>query len=226
MLDIRFILMAVVAITGLNAFIALYMCRRTRVPGTLWWGLGAAMVSLCSLLFGLRGVVHDLLSIVVANGVGMIGYGFIWQGMRLYSGKTFVMRTYIVVAVVAVFAMAESYFFSAIIPSVELRIQIGAFLLFLFSVFTANALLFNSNRTYSVVFAGILFCISALVNALRCVLVVITPEVGSYLISMGSVRAFFMGYLVFFLILTILQIYMVRCWIPVENQHGRGILSS
>lgn len=226
MLDVRLILMGLVAITALNAFVAFYLSKQTRVPGPLWWALGALSISVCSLLFGLRGVIHDFFSVIFANGLGMLGYGLIWQGIRLYSGKTFASRTYAVIGIICLFAMGESYVFLSVIPSVELRIQVGSFLLFLFSVFSANALIFNPNRSFSVILAGVLFCISALVNALRCILVLVVPEVGIYLISMGSVRAFFLGYALFFLCLTILQIYMVRCWVSVAGQPGRGILTS
>jgi PAS domain S-box-containing protein len=90
MLDIRTMYIAA-AMTCFIVAIALFFFqpRQSRRYGVLQWILGWTFQGACWLLFGLRGVVWDFLSIVVANTLLTASYSFLFAAIRQFQGRSY-----------------------------------------------------------------------------------------------------------------------------------------
>ncbi|MCX7219666.1 MAG: GGDEF domain-containing protein, partial [Burkholderiales bacterium] len=56
------------------------------IEGLKHWGWGALGFGVANLLFSLRGLAPDWLSIIVANMIGVSSFIVWWRGMRLLRG--------------------------------------------------------------------------------------------------------------------------------------------
>jgi signal transduction histidine kinase len=87
-IDVRtlFVVHAVVSLT-LAALMVVFWRAHRSMPGVAQWTLGTALLGLTILGGALRGVLPNLLSIVLANGVGVAGVAAFWNGIRLFAGR-------------------------------------------------------------------------------------------------------------------------------------------
>lgn len=87
-LDIRTLLIVHVVVAIALALLMVFFWRGHRdTPGLAQWTLGATLIGLGVLGAALRGVVPDVLSIVAANAVGIVGLAAFWIGIRLFYGR-------------------------------------------------------------------------------------------------------------------------------------------
>jgi DNA-binding response OmpR family regulator len=70
------------------------------------WAIGGLLISLGVLLIVLRGLVPDLFSILIANVVLILGYGFLAAGTRVMSGASARIVPFLALAGVAIFVTA------------------------------------------------------------------------------------------------------------------------
>ena len=87
-IDIRTLLVvhSLVSLT-LAALMFVFWRVHRSTPGLGQWTLGTALLGLGVLVGGLRGLIPDFLSILVANAAGMVGVAAYWNGIRLFAGR-------------------------------------------------------------------------------------------------------------------------------------------
>jgi signal transduction histidine kinase len=88
-MDVRTLLAvhSVVTLTLAVLMVVFWRAHRS-TPGFGQWTLGTVLVGLGVLGGGLRGLIPDFVSIVVANGAGVIALAAFWNGIRLFDGRT------------------------------------------------------------------------------------------------------------------------------------------
>jgi signal transduction histidine kinase len=110
-IDVRtlFIVHSLVSLTLAILMVVFWRGHRS-TPGLAHWAFGTALIGLAVLGGGLRGVIPDFLSIVVANVVGIVSLAAFWNGIRLFNGRparwTGVLLT---AAGIAVFLVLRTY---------------------------------------------------------------------------------------------------------------------
>lgn len=89
-LDVRTMLMATAA-TCLIVAAALFIFqpRRFQLDGTLQLIVGWTFQGVSYLIFGLRGVTWDFLSIVVANTLLPVGYSFLFAAVQQFQDRSY-----------------------------------------------------------------------------------------------------------------------------------------
>jgi signal transduction histidine kinase len=87
-IDIRtlFIVHSLVSLTLAVLMVVFWRSHRS-TPGLGHWTLGTALLGVTILGGGLRNMIPDVLSIPVANGLGVIAMAAFWNGIRLFSGR-------------------------------------------------------------------------------------------------------------------------------------------
>ena len=87
-LDIRtlFVVHSLVSLT-LAVLMAVFWRGHRATPGLGHWTCAVTLLGLAILGGGLRGVIPDFLSIVVANAVGVASLFAFWNGIRLFDGR-------------------------------------------------------------------------------------------------------------------------------------------
>ena len=101
-----------------------YSYTRKTFPGFRDWTLGSGLSALSVLLIGLRHVLPDFISIVVANTFGIIAMFFFYRGFKLFANEKLNIHlhlTFIVIYFVFLFP-----FFTYVTPHLETRIVIAS----------------------------------------------------------------------------------------------------
>lgn len=87
-IDVRTLIVVHALISLALAVLMIVFWRGHRsTPGLGEWTLGTALLGVGILGGGLRGVIPDFLSIVVANVVAVISLAAFWNGIRLFDGR-------------------------------------------------------------------------------------------------------------------------------------------
>jgi diguanylate cyclase (GGDEF)-like protein len=88
--DPRTAILVVTVLCGLMALVlnSLRMANTDSVNGLGAWTLATALAFVTALLFGLRGVLPNIISIVVANGLLLLVYALYLHGSHAYFGVT------------------------------------------------------------------------------------------------------------------------------------------
>jgi hypothetical protein len=73
------------ALVGLLLLLSWQLGRDYRALG--WWGASFVLIAVGLLLLGLRGGIHHVLSIAIANGIIAIGAAMLWSGARVFDGR-------------------------------------------------------------------------------------------------------------------------------------------
>ena len=118
--DLRTTLIAsmLVHLTLALSAIGVHHTYRDRIPGTLYWVISFASSTVAFGLMMLRGMIPDVLSIVVANTFVFLGISSLTAGSAAFSGYRFPLKTTIILA----FALAASYtWYGLIAPSLYYR---------------------------------------------------------------------------------------------------------
>lgn len=186
--------------------VALYLDSRYKVKGPFFWAVGTALLAVGLGLLGLQGFLPDALSVVVSNSLILIGYGFVWFGMRRFVERPFSSATWAVGLSVLVLLVTGYCFF---IDNVGLRSQVAAFGIFLFSTFIANTLFTSKHGRLCVMLTGVAYSINALVAVMRSVVVLLVPFTQSFMHSRPAFQAFFIFSILFDICVITGQYFMV-----------------
>lgn len=122
MLDMK-TLLAVMILLTLMAPAIFFMVHRIGmwVGGTAQWAAGAAINCLSMLFFVLRGVAPDFVTIILANSLAAFAFGLIWCGTRIFVERK---PPYKSIAAVSILLAAPMFWFSAIQPSLAVRVAL------------------------------------------------------------------------------------------------------
>jgi signal transduction histidine kinase len=176
-IDVRTLLFAHTLVTMTLAVLMVAFWREHRsTPGLGHWTLGTALMGVAVLGGALRDVIPDFLSIVVANVVGVVSLGAIWNGIRLFDGRPARWAGVLLVAVgVAAFFVHQTY----IVNDVLNRIVVISAVLSAGCLLCAYELLRGPARTLgtSARLAAVFFGIVASTLAFRAVSTVVWPPV-------------------------------------------------
>jgi PAS domain S-box-containing protein len=89
-LDVRTMYIAMAAICFIVAAALLTLqTRRSRRDGALQWALGWALQGSFWVLVGLRGIIGDFLSIVIAHTFLVASYSLLYAAVRQFQGRTY-----------------------------------------------------------------------------------------------------------------------------------------
>ena len=160
-------------IMGLLMSLVVFSMRRsypTSIRGLREWTLGPVTCCASTVLFALRGVLPDLLTIVVANMVLFQGCVFYYAGSQLFLGERRDTRWW---SVLNVAIGAVMFWFSAIQPDYGVRLAV--FTLAIAALFTAHARLYLRHPLlhFGMRLMTILLVIQSVVAALRFLSVVL-----------------------------------------------------
>lgn len=129
-LDLR-TLAFVASVTSLILFIWLLgisLSRKT-YPGFHHWTLSAFLFFTAMALIGLRGIIHDVFTVVIANTCFILGFAMIDRGLRVFTGSRPTWTFHIVTA----FLILTSFvYFTFHDPQVSIRIAIVSILVSLY----------------------------------------------------------------------------------------------
>ena len=88
-LDLWTLIFVTVFVTALLGGLLLFAwLQNRRIEALSWWGTGFVTASAGSCLLVGRGIVPDVLSIVLANALLFTSYGLLWAGCRSFAGRT------------------------------------------------------------------------------------------------------------------------------------------
>jgi signal transduction histidine kinase len=174
-LDLRtlFIVHALVSMT-LAVFMVVFWRTHRSMPGIGQWTLGAALLGLGVLGGGLRGVIPDFLSIVVANVVGVVSLAAFWNGIRLFDGRPARWTGVLLAAVgVAAFLAHQTY----VVNDILNRIIVVSAVLSVGCLPCAYEILRGPARTLRTpaMLAAVLFVAVATTLAFRAVSTIVSP---------------------------------------------------
>lgn len=134
-LDIPTLLVMTVFVTALLGLLFIFSWTQDRHNTALaWWGAGNVVGTLAIALISVRGLVPDLLSIVLANSLLHVAYGLLWCGVRRFEGQTTPVRLILAGGVVWICACAVPAFYA----SMDARVILGSLIAGVYS--TASAL--------------------------------------------------------------------------------------
>lgn len=87
-LDLATLFFVSVFMLGLGGVLLLFAWLQNRSTVALaWWGVAFLFFAPGTALFGLRGQLPDIWSIVVCNAVFLLAYGLLWTGGRVFEGR-------------------------------------------------------------------------------------------------------------------------------------------
>lgn len=210
MLDIRTLIFMLFVSLAVTAVITLRLSRSTRLPGVKEWGIGAGCVASGVLLLGLRGAIHDIFSIVLANELILLGYAVVWDGMRRFIGREFSLLVTMLSVVVVGGGFVGFYYFAFVNPSTLVRTVMASMAILFFSTTISLTLSAGKYGRNWVTFTGALYG----TNCLACALRVIHPILANDTVTLfngGPVSAFFFLFSILFSIGVLVgQIFMVQ----------------
>lgn len=179
-LDLKtvFITNIALAFTCTFIFLSLWINNRKFFNGLHFWVIGMFFQVLGSLLIVLRGNISDLLSVVLANTLILIGIFLFYLGLRSFVGKIGLqIHNYILlVGFTAIF-----YYFTFVDPSLSARTIAFASLFLIFTLQSAWFALYvvKSDMRKITSGLGIVFIIYSLVNILRIVVNIVNTPSGN-----------------------------------------------
>lgn len=130
-IDIKTLFFIYIVITALctAVMVPLWLQNRKRSPEIFLWLIDYIMQFIALILVILRGVIPDLLSIVIANALIIGGIAILYTGLERYTGKT--ARCLHLYLLIIIFTIVHAYF-TFIYPSLSLRnVNLSAALLYL-----------------------------------------------------------------------------------------------
>jgi diguanylate cyclase (GGDEF)-like protein len=87
-LDFLTIAVVAVGVAGIVGVLMLVSYAENRaMTAWAWWGSAYLLIAVGFSLVTLRAVVGNLVSIVIANAVVLLGYGMLWIGARAFEGR-------------------------------------------------------------------------------------------------------------------------------------------
>ncbi len=105
-LHIPTLALVAVFVTGILGLLLLLAWRRDQSTDALpWWGGGYLIGGVSFGLLSARGSIPDVFSIEIANGLLLLGYGFLLAGTRAFSGRETPVTTFLVAPLIWLTAM-------------------------------------------------------------------------------------------------------------------------
>ena len=227
-IDLRTLVLGLGCVAAVNAFVALLLFYWYKLRGVALWGIGTGGLSAGLFMTAMRGQLTDFSSIVLANIFILAGYGLVWGGMRQFVGKPRSSIVPFTTIIICAIAGAGFHLFSAVWPSLDMRVQISAFSIFLFSFFMAESLLSYGTKNKAIFFTGLLYGLNGIVNVARCALVLAFPALKPFLLSGAFFHAFFIFSILLNIGAMVGQFYMVKsmdgdlCLLSSEEDYTRA----
>jgi signal transduction histidine kinase len=174
--DVRTLLLvhSLVSLTLAVVMVVFWRAHRS-TPGLGHWTLGTALLGLGVLGGGLRGVVPDFISIVIANTFGALSLAAYWNGIRLFDGRPARWTAALLAtAGVAAFLIYQRY----IVDDILSRIIVISLVLAAGCMACAYELLRGPARTLPVpaVLAAVLFALVASTLTFRAISTTVFPH--------------------------------------------------
>ncbi|MEO8155061.1 MAG: response regulator [Rhizobacter sp.] len=178
MFDLRTLVSLALFSSLLLAFAVLFINLNSRGdPAVRAWAWGAGLGAVSFLLFGLRDVAPDWLSVILANGIGVAGRVWVYFGHRLYLGLPQARRWDVAASLLVAVALIC---FSEFWPNAVLRNLIGAVALCSLHLMSAGLLLSPAVRNCGpdrgmLIMIGVAHLLTGFGLALRMVLGPLAP---------------------------------------------------
>ena len=203
-------LIVVTAAVSLGSALVIFIIHRLRFreQGILFWVYGTSAIAFSLILLTLRGILPNFITIVVANTLVTCGFALIWNGMRLFTGRSRMLKTTLITS----FTIAPFLFwYSQIQPSLWIRIVACSLAIVGFTGASAYELLRDKKRRVNLArrITGYVFFVSATIFFIRILLTIIDKTSGDFLISGKITIALFLWTPVFFLGITAGMILMI-----------------
>lgn len=227
-IDLRILILGLACVSAVNTCVAFFLFYWYKLRGVALWGIGTGVLSVGLFMTTMRGHLTDFSSIVLANIFILVGYGIVWGGMRQFVGKPRSTIVPLTTLIICGIAGTGFHLFSAVWPSLDMRVQVSAFSIFLFSFFVAESLLSYGTKNKAVFLTGLLYGLNGLVNVFRCALVLAFPAMKPFLLSGAFFHAFFIFSIILNVGMIVGQIYMVKsvdgdlCMIPADENYTRA----
>jgi diguanylate cyclase (GGDEF)-like protein len=105
-LHIPTLALVAVFVTVILGALLLFSWRRDQSTSALaWWGIGYLFGGASFALLAARGAIPDVLSIVIANALLLVGYSFLYAGARAFGGRDTPVTVFLVAPLVWLTAM-------------------------------------------------------------------------------------------------------------------------
>jgi len=148
--------------------ISLWRQNKNRNKGIGFWVIHFILLTIAQVLIAMRGVIPDILSIVLANALVILGVIFLYAGLNQFIGKTYKqIHNYIFLAIFT----GVHYYFTFIIPDLWIR-NINSSIGMIF-VFVQCAWLMlhrtNFNTRHITKSVGIVYIVYTIINIFRIV---------------------------------------------------------
>ncbi|WP_243543992.1 sensor histidine kinase [Pseudodesulfovibrio tunisiensis] len=169
MLDVRTLCFVLTLLTAVSA-VLIYALHRYRLPeeGPRWWALSFGLVTTGLLLMGSRAIIPNFLSIVVANVLILLGWLTTLNGMRRHVGRPGLSPLeWLVSSAILLLVGAGLYWFSAMSPSLSMRMRLFSWTACAISSATTWELLTHNNGSPAIRVTSVSFLIYALFSAAR-----------------------------------------------------------
>lgn len=102
-----------------------YLYSRKTFPGFKAWTLGSGLSVLAFLLVGLRNMLPDFLSIIVANSLGITAMFFFYKGFKSFAEEK--LNYHLHLSFIIIYSVVLFPFFTYVIPNLRARIVITSF---------------------------------------------------------------------------------------------------
>jgi signal transduction histidine kinase len=185
-IDVRTLMLvhSLVSLTLAIVMVVFWRGHRS-TPGLGYWTLGTVLLGIGVLGGGLRGVISDFLSIVVANVVGVVSIAAYWNGIRRFDGRPARWSLpLLAVAGVAVFQIHQTY----IVNDILSRIVVISAAYAVGCLACAYELIRGPARTVRMpaVLAAVLFALVAATLGFRAVSTIVTHEANLFAPTMAQ----------------------------------------
>lgn len=224
MLDIKTLIL-ILGLLVLISPILFYLLHKYSylVGGTMYWAGGAALTAIGLFMLVPRDVLPGFITIVLANIIISIACGLIWSGMRVFTDRRPMNRTVVLVSLLTGLAL---WWFSAVEPSLSLRVVIISFTMGLFSVLIARDLATGAldQKRPMRIFGTAVYSLNALYMVVRSILALVEPMQEPYFQS-GTINQFLYVWSIVYVFLAFASIVMmVGEKLQAEIKNLRGIV--
>ena len=167
-LDVRSVILVAGALSLLMAMV-LFFLRRSFPPsirGLGEWAAGPAVIFIATLLFGARGMIPDLFSVVLANLLLLGGAAMLYFGSQRFFGLSPSVRPWSLLILAALLVLA---WFALVQPHYGVRVAIVGAVMSLLSLVHAQLILQRGTRGIGSYVTGGALLLLALSQAMRCI---------------------------------------------------------
>jgi len=169
-------LLVVISLISIGSAVALIALWRTQINnnGSGFWAIGMSTIAVASILISLRDVISDMLSLVLANSLYVLGFLFLYRGIRKFTEQRSIILFDIIILPAIIFAF---YYFNYIEPSLSIRIAVLSAAFVIICCAIVMSLLNQKNKPWrSAIYAVVLvFGLFAILHGIRGLLAVFNP---------------------------------------------------